>query len=120
MKSRNLLILLLFFNNCLHAEYESMQKYKRNLQTRPSEQKSMQSKIKTDLYVIEFKDLNAMDTYSLEKKYNLRLVQCIADGICVFRNENKQIKNFNRQNIIDSEENIKNIKPYVPYRFRIF
>jgi len=75
MKSRNLLILLVFFNNCLHAEYESMQKYKKNLQTRPSEQDSMQSKTKTDLYVIEFKDLNAMDTYSLEKKYNLRLVQ---------------------------------------------
>ena len=115
-------ILLLLYATGFAAtlNYEALKEYKQstnrqnNIKNAPALQK------RDSLFVIDFKDINKMNTYLLEEKYALKLQQCIADGICIFKFLKYQTQPLERRRIKELESNIEDIKPYRAYKFKAF
>jgi len=104
----------------LFADYEQLKAYKREIKTQTNIKKSSPLQTHSPYFVIDFIDINKMDTYSLEKKYGLKLSQCIADGICIFKFKNFQTQYLDSQKIIQEESNIAKIRVYRAYDFKAF
>jgi len=100
--------------------YEGLKAYKMTIKNQTIVKKSSALKQKVEYFVIDFKDINKMDTFSLEKKYALKLSQCIADGICIFKFMDAQTQQLNINKIISTQTNIKQIKEYKAYEFQVF
>ena len=122
MRSKlNILMVCTLFGSALSADYEGLKAYKREVR--------MQAKLfrssgveqsKNDYFVIDFKDINSMDTFALEKKYGLKLSECIADGICIFQFLHAQTQRLSIREILQKETNIRSIEAYKSYNFRAF
>ena len=122
MRSKfNILMVCTLLGSALSADYEGLKAYKREVK--------MQAKLfrssgveqsKNDYFVIDFKDINSMDTFALEKKYGLKLSECIADGICIFQFLHAQTQRLSIREILQKETNIRSIEAYKSYNFRAF
>ena len=117
----NILIICLFVlsQNCF-ANYATLKAYKQGVKNQVKIEKAPLFKRSNSLFVIEFVNINKMDTYSLKQKYGFELTQCIADGICIFKFDNNQSNLFKFDEIINKEVNIKQIKEYKSYEFKAF
>jgi hypothetical protein len=118
----NLLFIALFgviYVN-LYADYEQLKAYKRAVKTQINIKKSPSFQADSSYFVIDFKDINKMNTFKLEKKYGLQLFQCIADGICIFKFINSPTQHLQSKKIIQEESNIQTIKLYKAYDFKAF
>ena len=71
-------------------------------------------------FVIDFYDINKMDTWKLEERYSLQLHLCIADGICVFRYLHADTIPLDIATILHDETNIKKIYEYKNYNFQAY
>lgn len=111
-----ILFVLIGFN--LSANYDQLREYK--TKTKSITQNYLVLQNTRQYYIVNFKDLNKMDTDKLEKEYALKLYQCIADGICIFKFKNFKIKPLDINNIVDKETNIIDIQAYKPYHFQTF
>jgi len=120
MKINILIIYLLVLNQNCFANYASLKAYKQDVRNQVKIEKASLFKRSNSLFVIEFMNINKMDTYSLKQKYGFELTQCIADGICVFKFDNNQSNLLKFDEIIKKEANIKQIKEYKPYEFKAF
>ena len=121
MKSSLLMVLTVTLVSAVYAgNYEGLKAYKAKIKNQATVKKSSALEQKVEYFVIEFKDINKMDTYFLEKKYALKLSQCIADGICIFEFMDAQTQQLNINEIISTQTNIKQIKEYKAYEFQAF
>jgi len=120
MKIKIYLLFLFVLHTASFAKYETMQEFKKNLK----QQKHMSTAYvheSSDEFIINFKDINLMDTFELENRYSFRLVQCIADGICIFKYKGKSDRmKENIQKVLENETNVKEILEYKPYNFKAF
>lgn len=121
MKSKiNILIICILISTILSADYESLKAYKQQVKMQPHLLRSAAFKTKNAYYVIDFKDINKMNTFVLEQQYALKLSECIADGICIFKFLNAQTQQLNKNEILNAEPNIKALKEYKSYKFKAF
>ncbi len=121
MKNNLIIVLLcLFVNIKAFADYEHLKAYKAEVKNQTNIQKMSPLLNSALYYVIDFKDINKMDTYSLEEKYALQLHQCIADGICIFKFKKFKKQHLKIDNIMHRESNIEKIKVYKAYDFKAF
>lgn len=121
MKSRMLFLLFLtVFVVSLSADYEGLKVYKAAVKNQPSLKKSTKIDRGRQLYIVNFKDINNMDTVLLDSKYGLKLYECIADGICIFKLDTNQTQPKKLHSIVQSESNINSIVEYLPYKFHSF
>ncbi len=121
MKSKiNILIVCSLISTVLSADYEDLKAYKQQIKIEPHLLRSAAFKTTNSYYVIDFKDINKMDTFALEQKYTLKLSECIVDGICIFKFLNAQTQQLNISEILNAEPNIKALKEYKPYEFKAF
>ena len=104
----------------LSADYDGLKAYKQQIKMQPQVFLSTVHKENYSYFVIDFKDLNKMDTFALEKKYALKLSECIADGICIFKFLNAKTQQLSVKKILHKEPNIKSLRVYKPYRFKTF
>jgi len=104
----------------LSADYSDLKEYKARKKAQIQTEIKSNYKLKGAFFIIDFKDINKMDTYALEQRYNLKLYQCIADGICVFKFKDFKKEALYREEILKRESNIKNIRLYKAYDFTAF
>ena len=116
----NILMVCSLMSSFLSADYNGLKAYKQQIKMQPKVFLSTAHEGTHSYFVIDFKDINKMDTFALEKKYALKLSECIADGICIFKFLNAKTQQLLVKEILQKEPNIKSLKVYKPYRFKTF
>lgn len=123
MDMKGKMIFLLYvtiFSINLSANYEALKAYKADIKNQPIFKSSTTTQADTQLYIVNFKDINKMDTELLESQYRLKLHKCIADGICIFKLDTNQTQYKELDFIIENESNINSIIEYLPYEFKAY
>jgi len=121
MKGKGIFIVFItLFSMNVSADYEVLKAYKTDVKNQPIVKSSAKVQRDTQLYIVDFKDINKMDTELLEFKYGLKLHECIADGICIFKLDAKQTQQKECNLIIQNESNINSIIKYLPYEFKSY
>jgi len=121
MKGKTIFLLFLtVFSINVSADYEVLKAYKADVKNQPIVKSSAKVQRDTQLYIVDFKDINKMDTELLESKYGLKLHECIADGICIFRLNTNQTQQKELNLIIQNESNINSMTEYLPYKFKAY
>lgn len=121
MKGKGIFIVFLtLFSMNVSADYEALKAYKAEVKNQPIVKSSAKVKRDTQLYIVNFKDINKIDTELLESKYGLTLYECIADGICIFKLDTNQTQQKELNLIIQNETNINSMREYLPYEFKTY
>jgi len=121
MKGKMIFLLCVtIFSINLSANYEALKAYKADIKNQPIFKSSTTTQTDTQLYIVNFKDINKMDTELLESQYGLKLHKCIADGICIFKLDANQTQHKELDFIIHNESNINSIIEYLPYEFKAY
>ncbi len=118
--SLSIVFLLTLVSTLLSADYEGLKAYKERVKLQPKVLESTAFEETNSYFIIDFKDINKMDTFALEEKYGLKLFECIADGICVFQFLYAQTQRLPSAEILQKEANIRSIKAYKTYEFKAF
>jgi len=121
MKGKTIFLLLVTILSInLSANYEALKAYKADVKNQPIFKSSAITQTDTRLYIVNFKDINKMDTELLASQYGLKLYECIADGICIFKLDTNQTQQKELDFIMQNESNIDSIVKYLPYKFKVY
>lgn len=104
-----------------YADYEGLKSYKSQHKSKDAVSNlSTKDNNSCNLVEIKYYDINTIDLEILEIRYDLHFQQCIADGICVFKYKGDRKLNDLLDAIQKEQKNIKSIREYKPYKFKIF
>ena len=121
MKSKlNILVMITLMSISLSADYEELKAYKAQIKMQPHALHSSRYETQSSYFILDFKDINQMDTFVLKERYALKLSECIADGICIFQFLNSKTQQLPITEILQNETNIRSVKAYKSYEFQAF
>ena len=115
------IILFLVFLALAHAEdYSKLLEYKQKYRHSTAvKQRALQQGKYANYVQITYYDINNLDTFSLKQKYNLELQTAIADGVLVFIYHGNMPIEKVIQKIKSQEKQIKDVRKYKSFHFKI-
>ncbi len=72
------------------------------------------------LFQLRFIDINSFNFASFEERYNVEFQYCVADGICLFKNNSQEPTSELVNRLKIQEHALKEIKVYENYRMKAF
>lgn len=122
IKMKQLLLIFIFLSAGHAEDYTKLLQYKQNFKKNQRvEKRVLKKKGHYANYVqIIYYDINDLDTYTLEKKYNLELYYVVADGVCIFIYKGKLPLQKIITRIKSLHKEIKDIRKYKSYQFKTF
>ncbi|MBD3797840.1 MAG: hypothetical protein IE887_08910 [Campylobacterales bacterium] len=120
MLVRPLLCLFFLFQYGCGADYSKLLEAKKNKHGSVSVEETQGINTNNKLLELKYFDINNLDTFYLEREYKLKLVQCIADGICIFEYFGEENIDLLINKIKIEETKIKSVRSYKPYNFKPF
>ena len=106
-------IILIIISSFLFLNgYEDLQTYK-------NQHPAKKEKKNSNLLIVRFKDINSFDFFEFEKRYQVRLSYCIADGICIYEaKQGEDIKELVTK--IRKDNILKSVKVYIQERMKTY
>ena len=72
------------------------------------------------LFQLRFVDINSFDFTSFEETYDVEFQYCVADGICLFKNNSQESTTGLVKRLQVQEPGLKEIKVYENYKMKAF